>query len=143
MQHLVKFAVIAVGACVLGACHQRAGAAANNGETGAVLTGRALANSRAATVEELFVGRFAGVQVFRHPNGGLSIQIRGATSIHGNNEPLYVVDGQPLDAGPGGTLLGINPADIARIEVLKDIGSTSYYGVRGANGVVLITLKKK
>jgi TonB-dependent SusC/RagA subfamily outer membrane receptor len=91
-------------------------------------------------VEELFVGRFPGVQVFQTPQG-ISVRIRGTTSVRGSNEPLYVIDGFPIDAGPGG-LVALNPADVARIEVLKDAGSTAQYGIRGANGVVLITAKR-
>lgn len=97
----------------------------------------------AARAEELMDGRFPGVQVVRLAGGGIAVRVRGATSIMGSNEPLYVLDGMTLEPGPGGALLGINPADIARIEVLKDIGSTSMYGVRGANGVVLITTRKQ
>jgi TonB-dependent SusC/RagA subfamily outer membrane receptor len=92
-----------------------------------------------ARAEELFVGRFAGVRVVSAP-GGISVRIRGQNSINGNSAPLYVVDGMPFDAPNG--LLSVNPSDIAKIEVLKDIGSTAFYGVRGANGVVLITTKR-
>lgn len=91
-----------------------------------------------ARAEELFAGRFAGVRVVS-AEGGLRIQIRGASSITGPTTPLYVIDGMPIDAPDG--LVAINPHDIAKIEVLKDIGSTAYYGVRGGNGVVLITTK--
>ncbi len=94
-----------------------------------------------ARVEELFAGRFPGVQVFAAPGGGIEVRIRGATSVNASNEPLYVVDGYPLPAGTGG-LLGINPADVARIEVLKSAGEVGEYGVRGANGVVRVTTKR-
>ena len=94
-----------------------------------------------AQAEELLEGRFAGVRVYRVP-GGIAVRIRGATSVLGSNEPLYVVDGMEMDPGPGGALVGINPADITHIEVLKDIGSTAAYGVRGANGVILITTRR-
>jgi TonB-dependent SusC/RagA subfamily outer membrane receptor len=94
----------------------------------------------AAQPEELFAGRFPGVQVVRLPDG-IAVRIRGTTSVSGSNEPLYVIDGMTIEPGPGGALTGINPADIASIEVLKDIGSTSLYGVRGANGVIVITTK--
>lgn len=90
--------------------------------------------------EELFAGRFPGVQVYQMP-GGLSVRIRGQNSVYGNNEPLYVVDGVPLEPSPNG-LLTLNPSDIAKIQVLKDISSTAIYGVRGANGVILITTKR-
>jgi len=95
--------------------------------------------SSASRAEELFVGRFPGVRVVS-AQGGLSIRIRGQNTINGDSAPLYIVDGMPMDAPNG--LLSINPGDIAKIEVLKDIGSTAYYGVRGANGVVLITTKR-
>jgi TonB-dependent SusC/RagA subfamily outer membrane receptor len=54
---------------------------------------------------------------------------------------LYVIDGLPIQPGPGGSLLGINPHDIASIEVFKDASSTAYYGLRGSNGVIVIKTK--
>jgi TonB-dependent SusC/RagA subfamily outer membrane receptor len=91
-------------------------------------------------IEELFAGRFPGVQVFRTPQG-LSVRIRGASGVGGGGEPLYVLDGMPLENTLGG-LIALNPSDIAKIEVLKDIAATSAYGVRGGNGVILITTKR-
>jgi TonB-dependent SusC/RagA subfamily outer membrane receptor len=93
-------------------------------------------------IEEVLASRFPGVSVVRSPDGGLSIRIRGATSITGSNEPLYVIDGVPIEPGPGGALFGINPHDIESIEVLKDAASTTMYGVRGANGVIVIKTKQ-
>jgi TonB-dependent SusC/RagA subfamily outer membrane receptor len=92
-------------------------------------------------VEELFAGRFPGVQVFQ-ASGGLSVRIRGATSLRGSTEPLYIVDGFPYTPSSDG-LIALNPSDIARIEVLKDAAQTAEYGSRGANGVVKITTKKR
>ena len=91
--------------------------------------------------EELFAGRFPGVRVIQTP-AGISVRIRGGTSVNGSNEPLYVIDGMPVETGPDG-LLAINPYDIATIEVLKDAASTAEYGMRGANGVVRITTKRR
>lgn len=88
------------------------------------------------------MGRFPGVWVTRTPDGGIAIRIRGATSFRGGTEPLYVLDGIPIQPGPGGGLSGINPYDIASIEVLKDAASTAMYGVRGANGVIVIKTKR-
>lgn len=102
-------------------------------------------------------GRAAGVAVLNttgQPGAGTSIRIRGTSSINGNNEPLYVIDGVPVisDANAFSTgtlknpslnpLTSINPADIASIEILKDASATSIYGARGANGVVLVTTKQ-
>jgi iron complex outermembrane receptor protein len=94
---------------------------------------------RVARVEEMLQGRFAGVQVARLPGGNYSIRIRGQSSIRGSGEPLVVVDGMPLLPG---SLGGMDPRDIARIEVLKDAGATAIYGSRGGNGVILITTKR-
>lgn len=97
------------------------------------------ANGRSTA--ELFQGRFPGVQVFQDPSGGIRVRIRGSGTINASSDPLYIVDGHEMQNNPDG-LLFINPADIMKIEVLRDVGSTSLYGVRGANGVVLITLRK-
>ena len=94
------------------------------------------------SVEEMLSGRVSGVRVTQAPGGGIAVRIRGASSIYGSNEPLYVLDGFPITAGPGGALTGINPYDIESIDVLKDAASTAIYGSRGANGVVVITTKR-
>lgn len=85
-------------------------------------------------------GRAPGVQVIQNngaPGGGVSVRIRGANSIQGDNDPLYVIDGFPYSGNP----TNLNNSDIASIEILKDASSTAIYGSRGANGVVLITTK--
>jgi len=93
-------------------------------------------------VEQLLEGRFPGVEVIRTRDGGFLIRIRGRSTILGDQEPLYVVDGIAVQVEPGHGLDFLSPADIERIDVLKDPAETSMYGVRGANGVVLITTKK-
>jgi TonB-dependent SusC/RagA subfamily outer membrane receptor len=93
-------------------------------------------------LEQGLEGRVAGVQVLRSAGGGISIRIRGHSTITGSSEPLYVVDGMPVHVTPGRGLDWLNPLDIARIEVLKDASATSLYGMRGANGVVLITTRR-
>lgn len=103
----------------------------------------------------LLQGRASGVQVSNNsgtPGGGVFVRIRGTQSITAGNEPLYVLDGIPLQSdnlagiGLGGSvtspLADINPADIESMEVLKDASATAIYGARAANGVVLITTKK-
>jgi TonB-dependent SusC/RagA subfamily outer membrane receptor len=82
-----------------------------------------------------------GVTVVRSASGGLSIQIRGIGTFMGSTEPLFIIDGTPIQPGPSGALEGINPHDIASIEVLKDPASLSLYGVRAGNGVVIIKTK--
>jgi len=92
-------------------------------------------------IETALASRVPGVMVTRTPDGGIAVRIRGNSSISANMEPLYVIDGVAIQPGPGGALLGINPHDIATIEVLKDAASLSYYGLRAGNGVILIKTK--
>jgi TonB-dependent SusC/RagA subfamily outer membrane receptor len=135
--------VIVATCALVAACRSgKRGEGQPNAPRQRVATDSAWTGQPVSRIEELFVGRFPGVQVFHSPGQGISVRIRGATSVMGSNEPLYVVDGFPLEPGPGG-LIAINPSDIAKIEVLKDAGSTAEYGVRGANGVVLITTKRR
>jgi len=93
-------------------------------------------------IEEVLAGRIAGVQVGRDANGALTVRVRGGSSINGSNEPLYVIDGVSVQPGAGGSLAGINPSDIESIQVLRDAMATAAYGVRGANGVIVIKMKK-
>ena len=97
------------------------------------------------TVENLFAGRFPGVNVSQVEGGGLKILIRGGSpgfpGFGGNDEPLYIVDETPLPPGTGG-IIHVNPNDIEKIEVLKNPADTGLYGIRGANGVVKITTKR-
>jgi len=99
------------------------------------------------SVEQSLIGKIPGVQLLQssgQPGAGISVRVRGLTSISGGNEPLYVVDGVPFfsnDVRIANGIASINPNDIESIEVLKDASSTAIYGSRGANGVVLITTK--
>lgn len=115
-----------------------------------------------ASLEQGLQGQIAGVDVTQGdaaPGGGISVQIRGVNSTLGNNEPLYVVDGVPINSsGVSGSqistqnsdlvtftdtnpLATLSPSDIESIEVLKDASATAMYGSRAANGVVMITTK--
>ena len=116
-------------------------------------------NGGVVTSPELLIqGKAAGITITPtngEPGGGVSVRVRGGTSISSSNEPLYVIDGMPIQSAntlPGGTgqtggsqrnpLSRLNPNDIESITVLKDASATAIYGARGANGVVLITTKK-
>ena len=92
-------------------------------------------------VSQALAGEAAGVRVINtsgQPGSSATVRVRGFGSVNGNRSPLYVLDGVPFD----GNLSSINPDDIESMTVLKDATSTSVYGSRGANGVVLITTKK-
>lgn len=91
-------------------------------------------------IENAFSGQLAGVYaqtVNGEPGAEMQIRVRGTGSINAANEPLYVVDGVPVD-----NLRGINPSDVQSIDVLKDAAAAAIYGSRGSNGVVLVTTKK-
>lgn len=105
-------------------------------------SGDELSNVKVTRVEELLEGRFAGVHVIRTPGGGLSIRVRGSSSFLGDNGPLYVIDGMPVEVDARRGLDWLSPSEIERIDVLKDPTETTMYGVRGANGVILITTKR-
>ncbi|MGI4804915.1 MAG: SusC/RagA family TonB-linked outer membrane protein [Janthinobacterium lividum] len=99
-----------------------------------------IVKSKAPNAQEALQGRLSGVDVKRssgRPGSDMTIEIRGANSITGNTQPLYVVDGIPT-----GNINDINPSDIERIDVLKDASSTAIFGSRGANGVVIVTTKR-
>ncbi len=84
-------------------------------------------------------GMLAGVEVRTtsgEPGGAVSVRVRGSASVNAESEPLYVVDGIPVD-----DITDLNPSDIQSIEVLKDASSAAIYGSRGANGVVIISTK--
>jgi TonB-linked SusC/RagA family outer membrane protein len=124
------------------------------------IKGDELTKSRDANIVSSLAGRFAGVQITGGSGtlgGSSQILIRGIRSINGANQPLFVVDGIPMDnsnfttkdqaRGGGGydygnALQDINPNDIESVNVLKGQSATALYGSRGANGVVLISLKK-
>ena len=92
-------------------------------------------------VDQALQGRVAGVQVAAAtgaPGAGISVRVRGVSSLYSGNDPLYIIDGVQVDGG----LNAISPNDIDNIVILKDAASTAIYGSRGANGIVLITTKK-
>jgi TonB-dependent starch-binding outer membrane protein SusC len=111
--------------------------------TGAVasLAGDGVREVHAARIEDLLT-RFSGVSVARLADGRVSVRIRGPHTLLGNAEPLLVIDGVPVEGDTGGLLRGINPADVVRIEVLKDGASTAIFGSRGGAGVIMITTRR-
>lgn len=124
--------------------------------TGAVstLSGESFDERPVNRLEQALVGQIAGVQVKQTsgaPGRPFSVQVRGSGSMSAGNEPLYVIDGFPLNSektngsgnwDAGSPLDNINPNDIESIQVLKDASAAAIYGSRAANGVVIITTKK-
>lgn len=101
----------------------------------------ALANNPASDFRQALVGKMPGVQVTTpsgDPEGSVSIRVRGISTVNAGSDPLYIVDGVPMERG----FANMNTNDIESIEVLKDASAAAIYGSRGSNGVVLITTKK-
>lgn len=91
------------------------------------------------SVANALQGRVAGVEISQlngQPGAGMQVRIRGANSIKGSNDPLWIIDGFPGDINM------INTSDIESVEILKDASATAIYGSRGANGVVIVTTKR-
>ena len=103
------------------------------------------------SIQGALVGKTAGVQITQtggRAESGFKIRVRGVATINGDQEPLYVIDGIPIEktdrsinGSPINALIGLNPEDIESIEILKDASAAAIYGSRGTNGVVLITTK--
>ncbi len=125
--------------------------------TGAVssVKSEALQQAQSVNIAEALQGHTAGVMISSNegsPGAGMSIQIRGASSLNASSQPLYVIDGFPIEMQSLGINTGISgsqpsplndidPSSIESIEILKDASATAIYGARGANGVILVTTK--
>lgn len=105
------------------------------------VSARQLQDVPISSVEQALAGRLAGIQVTTSegtPDAEVKIRVRGGNSITQDNSPIYIVDGVQLEEG----LQGLAVQDIESIDVLKDASSSSIYGARGANGVVIVTTKQ-
>ena len=107
-----------------------------------VLTAEDIERSPGMSLEQLIAARVPGVALTRADDGRLTLEIRGTSTIRGDKEPLVVLDGIPLESNPGGNLSAVNPHDVETIEVLRDAIGTARYGLRGSNGVIVITTKR-
>ena len=119
--------------------------------TGSIVSvsSEAIQKSIPTSIDQVLQGRAAGVQVLQNsgtPGGSSSIRIRGINSLNSSNEPIFVIDGVIIDASTGSNsqnaLASINPADIVSMDVLKDASATAIYGLKAANGVIIITTQK-
>jgi TonB-linked SusC/RagA family outer membrane protein len=111
------------------------------------IKGEGLVEARSNNVANALSGKIAGVRISANggPGSGSTIQIRGSSSVSGNNQPLIVVDGVPIqqqfDKQFGGGISEVNPDNIKDVSVLKGPNAAALYGSRAANGVILITTK--
>jgi TonB-dependent SusC/RagA subfamily outer membrane receptor len=107
-----------------------------------VKTSSAMPQSPNMPIEEYLASRSSGVEIGHGPDGTLTVRLRGSSGMYGSTQPLYIVDGVPFTPSTGGGLSGINPYDVASIRALRDAADIAMYGVRGANGVIVIKTKK-
>ena len=105
------------------------------------VTAKDIESNPSDPIEKVLQAKVPGVWVTRTPEGGIALRIRGQSSFYGENQPLYVIDGVTVSPGPNGALEGVNPYDIESIQVLKDPADTAMYGMRGANGVIIVKTK--
>lgn len=116
---------------------------------GTHLDAEKLRETKVVSIDQALAGHSSGVQVNAssgQPGAKSNVRVRGTSTLTGNSQPLYVVDGLPIGGGKRGTddnpLASINPEDIETMEVLKDASATAIYGSRAANGVIMITTKR-
>lgn len=135
-------AAVTAGCASGGQPQPEGGAAAPAPPGSAAVTSADIDRNPNANVEEILKGRIAGVHVERTSDGGIMVRVRGSNTLQGNSAPLYLLDGVPIEPNANGSI-GVNPYDIESIKVLKDPASLTMYGVRGANGVVVIKTKRR
>ena len=99
------------------------------------------ADQSATSLDQMLAGKIAGVSVTKGPHGGVIVRMTGPTSFYSSQEPLFIVDGMPIDGVSGGALNWLDPRDVVSIQALKDPSQTAIYGVRGVNGVIFIKTK--
>ena len=138
--------LLGVLVCGVAACSHREGRAEDVTPASAyphsVMTSEEIERAPGRSIGQLIMERFPGVTVTETPDGGLGFHIRGVGSFMGSNQPLCLVDDVPVDLSRGSNVRAINPHDIASIEVVQDAAGTAMYGVRGANGVIVIRTKR-
>jgi TonB-dependent SusC/RagA subfamily outer membrane receptor len=130
---------------VLAACaHGRAGTTQSQSSPppGTVLTADDIRRSPGQSLEQLLLARVPGLTLTRAPDGHAVLHLRGTTTLLGEDEPLFVVNDIPLSPSAGGNLAAIDLHDIEFVQVLRDAAASAAYGVRGANGVILIRTKQ-
>lgn len=133
---------IALVAAVATACGSGRRPSRTTASPSGTVTAADIERSPDQPIEKVLQAKVPGVLITRTPDGGIAVQIRGASTIYGDQQPLYVIDGVPISPGPDGGLTGINPYDIESIEVLKSPAETAMYGIRGANGVIIVKTKR-
>ena len=138
VMRVVLPALLALTAC----SHRSAPPPADPRPPGTVLTADDIRANPGQSLEQLLLARVPGMTMVRTPDGRTILTLRGTTTLLGDEEPLFVVNGIPLAPNSSGNLKAINLHDIETVQVIRDAASTAGYGVRGANGVIIIRTKQ-
>ena len=141
MPYLVKkipFATFILSLFFIAACSSSKGVEKNKTN---VITEDEIYETNAVSLNELIAKRVPGITISETSDGRIVTRIRGRNSFSGEDAPLYVVDGFPTDPMSDGSLPGVLITEIKSIEVLKSPAQTARWGMRGANGVILVTTK--
>ncbi|SCY22046.1 TonB-linked outer membrane protein, SusC/RagA family [Nonlabens sp. Hel1_33_55] len=120
----------------------RTSSKAKSNVAASTVTNETIENRPNASFVQTLEGQVAGLNIFTtsgQPGGNSVVNLRGIGSINGNTEPLFIIDGAPVDED---NFRSLNPQEIAEVTVLKDAGATSIYGNRGSNGVIIIKTKR-
>ncbi|PYP40618.1 MAG: hypothetical protein DMD48_02900 [Gemmatimonadetes bacterium] len=131
-----------VGLLALAACSHQNRADRPRPVNNTIITAEDIDRSPGLSLEQLLITRIPGLTLTHAPDGHTVIHIRGTTTVLGDQEPLFVLNGIPLDNPITGALTALSPRDIEYIQVLRDATSTAAYGSRGANGVIVIKTKQ-
>jgi TonB-dependent SusC/RagA subfamily outer membrane receptor len=129
---------------VLTACSHRKRAAptAESRPPDTVLTADDIRRSPGQSLEQLLLARVPGLTIERAADGRSKLVLRGKNTILGDDEALFVVNGMPLGPAVSGNLAAVDIHDIETVQVLRDAVATAAYGMRGANGVIVIRTKE-
>ena len=134
-----------VACFLLVSCSHRQSSSASEAEPlppGTVLTAEDIRRYPGQSLEQMLLARVPGLTIEKASDGRNKLILRGKNTIVGDDEPLFVVNGIPLGPAVGGNLNAIDVHDIDTVQVLRDAAATSAYGVRGANGVIVIRTKQ-
>jgi len=131
-----------VSLLVLAACSHQNRADRLRPVNNTIITAEDIDRAPGLSLEQLLVTRIPGLTLARAPDGHTVIHIRGISTVLGDQEPLFILNGIPLDNPITGVLAALSPRDIEYIQVLRDGTSTAAYGSRGSNGVIVIKTKQ-
>jgi TonB-dependent SusC/RagA subfamily outer membrane receptor len=142
MTHALLLVFLSVPACSHRGSSPVAGEPVQSNPPGTVLTADDIRANPGQSLEQLLMARVPGLTAVHAPDGRTILTLRGTTTLLGDAEPLFVVNGIALAPNSSSNLNAIDLHDIETVQVIRDAAATAAYGVRGANGVIIIRTKQ-